>query len=48
MTTPIVIGIAIAAAAAAAGITLLATGNLSKKRRSSILQEAETEADMIK
>ncbi len=48
MDTLLIIGIAVAAAAAAAGITLFLTGNLSKKRRSSILKEAEAEAEMIK
>ncbi len=48
MTIGITIGIAVAAAAAAVGLTLFLTGNLSKKRRSSILKEAETEAEMIK
>ncbi len=48
MTTGLAIGIAIAAAAAATGVTLMLTGNLSKKRRSAILKEAETEAEMIK
>jgi ribonuclease Y len=49
MTTSIAIAIAaVAAAAAATGLTLMLTGNLSKKRRSSLLKEAEAEAEMIK
>ena len=48
MSIGIAIGIAIAAAAAAAGITLALTGNISKKRRSAILKEAEAEGEMIK
>ncbi len=48
MDTIATIGIAIAAAAAAAGITLALTGNISKKRRSAILKEAEAEGEMIK
>ncbi|MDR1671790.1 MAG: ribonuclease Y [Alistipes sp.] len=46
MITTIVI--AVAAAASAAGLSLFLTGNLSKKRRSSILKEAEAEGEMIK
>ncbi len=48
MTVGITIGIAAVAAAVAVGLTLLFTGNLSKKRRSSILKEAEAEGEMIK
>jgi ribonuclease Y len=48
MTIGITIGIAVVAAAAAVGVTLLLTGNLSKKRRRSILKEAEAEGEMIK
>jgi ribonuclease Y len=48
MNTISIIIIAVAAAAVAAGLTLFLTGNLSKKRRSSILKEAEAEGEMIK
>jgi ribonuclease Y len=48
MNTIITIVIAVSAAAAATGVTLLLGGNISKKRRSSILKEAETEGEMIK
>ncbi|MDR2894814.1 MAG: ribonuclease Y [Alistipes sp.] len=41
-------GITLAAAASATGLTLFFTGNASKKRRSSILKEAEAEGEMIK
>jgi ribonuclease Y len=44
----VAIGLAVLAAIAAAGGTLFITGNLSKKRRSSILKEAEAEGEMIK
>jgi hypothetical protein len=39
----VIIGIAVAAALVAAGLTLFLTGSISKKRRSSILKEAEAE-----
>jgi ribonuclease Y len=48
MTTIGTIGIAAAAAIFAAAGALALAGNLSKKRRASILKEAETEGDMIK
>jgi ribonuclease Y len=48
MTIGITIGIAVVAAAVAVGLTLFITGNISKKRRSSILKEAENEGEMIK
>jgi ribonuclease Y len=48
MTTAAIIGITLAAAASATGLTLFFTGNASKKRRSSILKEAEAEGEMIK
>ncbi len=48
MNTIITVVIAVASAAIAAGLTLFLTGSMSKKRRSSILKEAEAEAEMIK